>query len=183
MKPRQIYLHHQTKNKLQQLKKEAEQDGTYRVAKRIHAVLMNAEGRTSGDIANVLNSPRSCVSDWLRNYDQFGYEGLLEGHRSGRKPELTEHELNQLSDIIESGPVAHGFVSGVWNSIMIAHVIAEEFSVSYHPGHVRNMLYKMNFSLQRPRKQLINADANAQKKWQRYTYPNIKKKREQQVLK
>jgi hypothetical protein len=36
----------------------------------------------------------------------------------------------------------------------------------------------MNFSLQRPRKQLAKADPVMQEKWHRYTYPSIKKKRE-----
>lgn len=179
MQARQINIHHQTRSQLERLKTEAEKEGAYRVAKRIHAVLLNSKGKTSGDIVDVLDSPRSSVSEWLRNYEQFGYEGLLEGHRSGRKSELTTRQRTQLGDIIESGPVAYGFVSGVWTSVMIAQVIAEEFSVNYHPGHVRRILYDMNFSLQRPRKMLANADIEAQKKWRRYTYPNIKKKREQ----
>jgi transposase len=140
MEARKIYLHHQTNTKLRRLKKEAEQDGAYRVATRIHAILLSADGRTSGDISHLLNYPRSCISEWLRNYATYGYEGLLEGHRSGRPKELTNHQQKQLGDIVESGPVAYGFVSGVWTSIMIAQVIEEEFSVSYHPGHVRKIL-------------------------------------------
>lgn len=177
MQARQIHLHHQTRHQLESLRKEADQDGMYRVSKRIHAVLLNARGQTSGTIADMLGSPRSSVSEWLRNYEQWGLDGLWEGHRSGRKSALTSPQRIQLGDLIESGPVAYGFVSGVWTSIMIAQVIEEEFSVHYHPGHVRHLLYQMNFSLQRPKKQLINADVHAQKKWHRYTYPNIKKKR------
>jgi transposase len=176
MEARRLYLHHQTKAKLKRLKKEAEQDGVYRVAKRIHAVLLNADGLTSGTIARLLDSPRSCTSEWLKNYAFNGYEGLLEGHRSGRHKELTDRQQKHLCDIIESGPVAYGFVSGVWTSIMITQVIAEEFSIDYHPGHVRKILYQMNFSVQRPRKQLAKADPIKQNKWRRYTYPNIKKK-------
>lgn len=177
MEARKIYLHHQTDTKLKRLKKEAEQEGAYRVAKRIHAILLNADGRTSGDIALLLNSPRSCVSEWLKNYVTHGYEGLLEGHRSGRQKMLTDSQQKQLGDIVESGPVAYGFVSGVWTSVMITQIIEEEFSVTYHPGHVRKILYGMNFSMQRPRKLLANADPVMQEKWKRYTYPNIKKKR------
>jgi transposase len=179
MQARQIELHYQTRCQLERSMKAAEQDGVYRVAKRIHAVLLNAKGKTSGDIADILNSPRSSVSEWLRNYEQFGYDGLLEGHRSGRKSELTQKQKIQLADIIESGPVAYGFVPGVWTSIMIAQIIEEEFSVHYHHGHVRRMLYDLGFSMQRPKKILAKADVDAQKKWCRYTYPNIKKKRAQ----
>jgi transposase len=60
---------------------------------------------------------------------------------------------------------------------MIARVIAEEFAVSYHAGHVRKVLKAMGFSVQRPRRQLAKADPIAQDRWQRYTYPRLKKNR------
>ncbi len=84
MKARMLRLHHKTYNKLLRWKKEAEQDGAYRVAKRLHAVLLNHEGKTSGEIATLLKIPRSCVTQWLTNYDVYGEEGLLEGYHSGR---------------------------------------------------------------------------------------------------
>jgi transposase len=177
MRPRALRLHGRTVEKLRRLKKEAEEDGAYRVAKRIHAVVLNHRGKTSGEIANILESPRSSVAEWLRNYEEHGYEGLLEGHRSGRPARLTDGQKKVLSDIVDSGPVSYGFLSGVWTSPMIAKIIEDEFSVSFHPGHVRKLLAGLGFSVQRPKKVLANADPIKQSKWCRYTYPNIKKKR------
>ena len=176
MQARILQLHHNTTIKLQKLKTEAEQTGEYRVAKRIHAVLLNANGQTSGSISNLLNSPRSRVSEWLQIYEKHGYDGLLEGHRSGRPNGLSEKQKTILSDIIDSGPVAYGYLSGVWTSVMLADVIGNEFNIFYHPGHVRKILDEMNYSLQRPKRVLANADPDKQNKWKRYTYPNIKKK-------
>ena len=59
MRARNLRLHSKTGNKLFRLKKEAEVDGEYRVAKRIHAVLLNHTGKTSGEIANLFETPRS----------------------------------------------------------------------------------------------------------------------------
>lgn len=84
-------------------------------------------------------------------------------------------QLAQLDDLIDSGPVAYGFPSGVWTSPMIARVIAEEFAVEYHPGHVRRLLKRMGFSVQRPRRQWAKADPVEQDRWQRYTHPRLKK--------
>jgi transposase len=117
------------------------------------------------------------VSLWLQQYETYGWEALLEGHRSGRPKALQAAQLSRLDDIIDSGPVAYGFSSGVWTSPMIARVIAEEFAVSYHVGHVRKVLKAMGFSVQRPRRQLAQADPVAQDRWQRYTYPRLKKNR------
>jgi len=176
MQPRLFNFHHATLLKLSRLRKEAEQEGAYRVARRIHSVILCANGRTSGEIANLLDAPRSKVSLWLKNYEDYDLEGLLEGHRSGRPSGLSEEDQINLSDIIESGPVAYGFLGGVWTSPMITRVIEEEFGRKYHPGHVRKILHALHFSVQRPKRQLANANPDLLERWRRYTYPNIKKK-------
>jgi hypothetical protein len=81
MRARHLALHHNTISKLARLKKDPEHAGAFRVAKRLHAVLLNAEDYTSGSIARILAAPLAKVSEWLRNYERYGYEGLLEGHR------------------------------------------------------------------------------------------------------
>jgi transposase len=42
---------------------------------------------------------------------------------------------------------------------------------------VRKVLKAMGFSVQRPRRQLAKADPVEQDRWQRYTYPRLKKNR------
>jgi hypothetical protein len=113
MVPRIIRLHPKTYDRLVRVRKEAERDGAYRVAKRLHAVLLNSEGHTSGQLAAILKAPRSKVSEWLANYAAHGVEGLLEGYRSGRPSRLTAAQRVAFADIIESGPVAYGLDSGV----------------------------------------------------------------------
>lgn len=176
MVPRILQLHPKTCEKLIRLRKEAERDGAYRVAKRIHAVILNSQKRTSGQLSTILQAPRSKVSQWLFNFETHGLEGLLEGYRSGRPPRLTQAQRITLADIIESGPVAYGLDSGIWTSPMVARVIEEEFDVAYHPGHVRKFLHSIGFSVQRPRRVLARADAGKQDLWHRRTYPDIKKK-------
>jgi transposase len=113
----------------------------------------------------------------LGQYEEYGWEALLEGHRSGRPSLLDAQRRQDLCGILDSGPVAYGFVSGVWSSPMIARVIQEEFEVDYHPGHVRKLLKELGFSVQRPRKRLAKGDPVLQDRWQRYTYPRLKKNR------
>lgn len=176
MKARCLRIHYKTAEKLLQLMKEAEKDGQYRVAKRIHAVLLNCDGKTSSNIANTLVAPRSKVSLWLSNYEQYGYESLLEGYRSGRPCELTDEQKMELAVIIDSGPAAYGFSSGIWTAVMIGSVIQSEFGIEYKARHVRRILHGLDFSVQRPKRVLAKADVTLQNKWMRYTYPNIKKK-------
>ena len=100
MQARILDLHHATCSKLSRLKKEAEQDGAYRVAKRIQAILLCAENEhTSGHIAQLLKAPRSKVSFWLKRYEEEGIQGLLEGHRTGRPCCLSADQEIQLADL------------------------------------------------------------------------------------
>ncbi|MBF0206077.1 MAG: winged helix-turn-helix domain-containing protein [Oligoflexia bacterium] len=181
MKPRFLEIRPQTLKKLLNLKKTAEIDGEYRIAKRIHSVILNYEKKTSGEIAEILKAPRSKVSQWLKNYEVFGFDGILEGCRCGRPSSLTVEEKIQLGDIIDSGPVAYGYTGGVWTSPMIAKFIIDEFNVEYHPRHVLRIIDDLGFSHQRPKRVLAKADPIKQNKWRKYTYPRIKKKHEQKM--
>jgi transposase len=174
MAPRFLSLHPQTYQKLQRLKRQAEVGGEYRLARRLHAVLLNHDGHTSGAIAALLQVPRSCVAAWLTTYEQQGWEGLLEGERPGRPPALDSLDRRLLADILDSGPVAYGFLSGLWTSPMVARIIAEEFGVYYHPGHVCRLLHALGFSVQRPQRLLIRADPREQARWRQHVYPGIK---------
>ena len=75
MLPRLLRLHPSTSQRLVRLSKEAEKDGAYRVAKRLRAVVLNSQGHTSGELANLLQAPRSKVSAWLQRYQSQGIEG------------------------------------------------------------------------------------------------------------
>lgn len=176
MRPVQI---HGTAKKIQQLvrlSKQALREGAYRVANRLHAVVLNMEGKTAPEIADVLKVHRSNVCLWFERWQRDGVEGILEGHRPGRPPTISERQRQELADILESGPVAYGFTSGVWTCPMVVRVIEDAFSLSYHPAHVSRILHSLGFSVQRPQKVLARADKTLQSKWVRYRYPDLKKK-------
>lgn len=175
MKPIFAKGNHNTIKKLVRLRKEAEKDGATRVAFRIQSIILSIEGHTTGEIARLLKVSRATVPLWIHNWNAYRETGLMEGFRSGRKRKMNSEDLEKLTDIIESGPVAHGLNTGVWTSVIVAKVIEEEFGVQYHPGHVRKLLKHLGFSVQRPTVKLINADPRQQNKWVRYTYPNLKK--------
>src|SRR5580700_12005850 len=117
MQARLLRLHPSAYKRLVRLSREAERDGAYRVAKRLQAVLLNSEGQTSGELARILKSPRSKVSEWLQRYQTDGVDGLLEGYRSGRPSALTEKQQQELGDILDSGPVTYGLDNDIWTSL------------------------------------------------------------------
>lgn len=167
---------HKTIHSLLQLKKEARKENAFNVADRIHGIILSIEGRTTSEIATILKVSRTTVPIWINKWNTHKQKGLLEGFRSGRKRKLDDKQIELISDIIESGPVAYGLNTGVWTSKIISSIINDEFDVLYHPGHVRKLLKRIGFSVQRPSYKLANADPKEKNRWIRYDYPTLKKK-------
>ncbi len=165
-----------TLQNLKKLRKQAQADKQPKVALRVQGIMLSLEKRSVNDIARLLHVHRTTVRLWIHAWNTYREKGVLEGYRSGRRPKLTDHDKENLYDILDSGPVAYGLHTGVWTSPIIQHVIEEEFRVTYHPAHVRKLLKQLSFSVQRPTTQLIKADPKKQNKWIRYTYPSLKKK-------
>jgi len=91
-------------------------------------------------------------------------------------PKLDTEQRQQLTALIEAGPQAAGYSSGVWTGPMIGDLIAQRFGVQYHNHHVPRLLHTLGFSVQRPRRRLARADVEAQATWLRDRLPAIKKK-------
>jgi transposase len=157
------------------LRQQALHDQQPRVAQRFHAIALSVEGHTTSHIAQVLKVHRSSVPLWIEHWNQHHEQGLLEGHRCGRPADLTAGQRQQLQDILDSGPVAYGLETGIWTSPLIGQVIQDEWGVRYHPGHIRKLLKRLGYSVQRPTTRLVQADPFKRRKWIRYTYPNLKK--------
>ena len=103
-------------------------------------------------------------------------EGLITATPPGPSPRLSEAQRDELTTLIESGSSAAGYTSGVWTGPMIGDLIAQRFDVQYHNHHVPRLLHELGFSVQRPRRRLARADADAQAVWLRKKLPRIKKK-------
>jgi transposase len=161
---------------LLELRKEASRDQEPRVAQRFHAIALSIEGHSVSQIARSLKVHRSSVPLWIQQWNAHREVGLLEGHRAGRPSGLKAEQQEQLQDILDSGPLAYGLETGIWTSPVIRSVIAQEFGVDYHPGHVRKLLKRLGYSVQRPTTRLVQASLGEKSRWVRYTYPRLKKK-------
>lgn len=179
MQQRFIDLHPRTRLKLENMMLESAKCGAYRVSRRIHSVLLNGEGNSSSGISKMVGASREKVSEWLKIYSHQGIDGLMEGRRSGRPSKLTEVQKILLCDIIDSGPVAYGFSTGIWTSAVISEVIEIEFGIKYHSGHVRKLLQDFGFSVQSPTRLLAAADKEKREAWISSSYPVLKKRPEQ----
>jgi transposase len=164
------------RKKLQRFIQEVEKAGRLDEWRRGRAVLGYIDGRRVVELAAELDVDRSTVTRWLQWYEAMGIEGLLTGTAPGPAPRLTPEQCAILVELIEEGPPAAGYTSGVWTGPMIGDLIEQRFGVRYHNHHVPRLLHRLGFSVQRPRKRLARADVEKQAQWLRVTFPAIKKK-------
>ena len=143
--------------------------------RRGRAIRGYVDGRSVISLAAELGVQRGAINKWLRWYEVEGVDGLCTGKAPGRAPRLTDAQREELAKIIEDGPLAAGYQSGVWTGPMIRDLIEQRFGVRYHKHHIPRLLNQMGFSVQRPRRKLVKADPTQQDRWQRYTYPRLKK--------
>jgi len=139
-------------------------------------VLGYIEGKRVVDLAELLGVTRGSVNRWLGWYDGLGIPGIRTRVAPGLPPKLSPEQFKELGDLIDAGPMASGYGSGVWTGPMIADLIEARFGYRYHNHSVPALLHKLGFSVQRPRKRLARADAEAQAHWRRKRLPAIKKK-------
>jgi transposase len=163
--------------KLRRFIADAERRGDLDEWRRGRAVLGYLDGRRVIELAAELGKTRGALNRWLQWYETRGVEGLQTRYAPGPAPKLDAEQQRVLTQLIEDGPLAAGYETGVWTGPMIGDLIAERFSVRYHKHHVPRLLHQLGFSVQRPRKRLARADREAQAHWLRTRFPEIKKKR------
>ncbi len=163
---------------LDALLQESESKSDLRTWRRATAVRSYIDGKKVIAIAEELRVCRAAVNQWLRWYEAQGAEGLRARKPPGAAPRLSEEQRSELVALIKAGPQACGYSGGVWTGPRIGHLIEEQFGVRYHVQHIPRLLHQLGFSVQRPRKRLARADAEAQEYWLRVRLPAIKKKRQ-----
>ena len=141
--------------------------------RRFEAMRLLDHGHNQSETARRLKVARQTVSAWRRQYRQQGPAGL---RRAGRKPRVDAAQLQRLASLLLQGPEAHGFPTPLWTCPRVARLIADEFGVDYHQGHVWKILQALNWSPQRPVGKARERNEEAIRSWKRKTWQRIKKK-------
>ena len=165
------------RRKLRRFIRQRAKEGDLAEWRRGRAVLGSIEGRRVIELAAEVDVTRGAVNRWLQWYEAMGVEGLVTAKAPGAPPKMGEAQRRELTALVEAGPLAAGYPSGVWTGPMIGDLIERRFGVRYHRHNVPRLLHELGFSVQRPRKRLARADEQAQATWLRERLPAIKKKR------
>lgn len=144
-----------------------------RLIRRIIVLLCLADGQTVAQVATLLNLGEQTVRDYLRAFLVDGMASLTYRHPSGRPPKLLKTQRKELADAITAGPLAAGYPTGCWTSVLILDWIERHFGVEYHPHYVAQLLRNLGFSFQKARFVSDHLNEAARQVWQEETWPAI----------
>lgn len=163
--------------RLRKLFWEAKKAGDLATWRRAKAVMSYLAKKSVISLSSELDVTRGSINRWLQWFEALGTDGLRTGKAPGNPPKVSEVQRAELALLIDAGPQAAGFTSGLWTGPMIGDLIRKRFGVTLHNHSVPRMLNQMGFSVQRPRKRLARADAEKQAIWLKVRFPALKKKR------
>ncbi len=132
---------------LEEFSTQAKSLGCCDVVLRIRGLVMVSQQYQYREVAACSGVTGGIVSNWVANFEQQGYGGLLTSPRSGRPAELSEEELLLLDDLVDAGAAASGSPNNLWDTRRVASLIHSHFGVSYHPNHVAKLLQARGFSV------------------------------------
>ena len=145
--------------------------------RRMAAAKLLKQGVSQAEVARRLGVHRQSVIRWARRLAQSGRAGLKQAARAGRKPKLSAAQLRRVEQALKRGPEALGYATGLWTAGRVRELIEYQTGVRYHEAHVWRILRKLNWTCQRPAGRALERDEEVIRRWKRYRWPQLKKKR------
>jgi transposase len=152
--------------------------------RRVRALQLKQDGWKQRSIAAVLDVSEGAVSRWLSTARRGGAAALCSRPRRGAIPMLTPAQRDLIPDYLWLGTEAYGFRGEVWTCARVAHVIEEEFGVSYSKSQVSRILKDWDWTPQIPITRAIQRDEETIEPWRVEVWPELKKRarRERRTL-
>jgi transposase len=152
--------------------------------RRFRALHLLREGWSRHDIAEALGVSRMSVSRWFACARDGGPDALRAHPSPGAPPKLSAAQKGLIPEFLWHGAEAYGFRGEVWTRARIAQVIAEEFGVRYHKGHVGKLLQELHWTPQVPIRRALQRDEEAIRGWRDDVWPELRRRarREHRVL-
>ena len=140
--------------------------------RRRRAARMFQGGASQAEVSRQLEVSRQSVSRWYADWRRGGAKALRAAGRAGRLPRLSAAQLRRLDRELRKGPRAHGFGTDLWTLDRVAAVIERRIGITYHPGHVWNILRdKLGWSRQRPARRAVERNDEAIARWVKRDWP------------
>lgn len=143
--------------------------------RRHRAMRLLDEGRTLGEVAELVGCHSSSVMRWRDARARAGSKGLEVRKSSGRPRKLSEAQTKRLLELLLEGSISQGYRTELWTTQRIAEVIEAQFGVRYHRDHVGRLMKSLGWSCQKPERRALERDEEAIGRWKSETWREVKK--------
>jgi len=131
----------------------------YTIGLRLYAVYQVATGQSTRKLESLYNTSFKQICNWVHRFEEFGIEGLKDKPRSGRKPRLTDANLEELSNVLQNNrPDEFGYNTATWNGPILKEYIEKHYHILYKKAQIYNLLKQLGFTYQKGKAQYPEAD-------------------------
>ncbi len=141
---------------------------------RIQAATMFAESKATAQIASELRVSEKSVRQWRRRWTAGGTAALASAGPGGSDCKLSDDQQKRLAQMLDDGPVVHGWVDARWTLTRVAELIERRFEVAYTLRGVSYLLHRIGYSQQVPTRRAIERDPEAIATWHRRRWPSVR---------
>ncbi len=141
------------------------QEGRY--YHRLHVVLHTLKTGSCYQSARIYEHSPHSVYNWLHRLITKGLVGLWEGKRPGRPSSLSPTQQKKLRHHILLSPRELGYNQNIWDGPLLSYHLEKHFSIHIGVRQCQKLFHRLEFTLQRPRRQGAQADLQQQEEFKK----------------
>ncbi len=147
---------------------------------RKRAIKLINNGKKKGEVAILFGVKAGTISDWVKNYKEYGVDGL-KGKPRGVKSEdrkllsADQEKAVQLM-IVDKMPDQMKLDYALWTRKAVKELVEREFGVILAINTMGDYLRKWGFTPQKPKKKAYEQCPKKVQKWLDEEYPQIQKR-------
>jgi len=140
------------------------------------AVRLLEQGMKAAAVARAVGTSRASVTRWRQARERGGQAALAAKPHPGRPARLTAGQRRRLVRLLLRGAGSHGYGTDLWTLKRVAEVIAANFGVQNHRGHMWYVLRWLGCSSRKPQRRASERDEQAIARWRAEDWPGMKKR-------
>lgn len=144
------------------LQDEIRRNDQSRYDHRLHGVLLVAQGMSCPEVARLLGDAPRTVENWVNGFEETGLRALTESAGRGRKPSLSEAQLNEVGQWLRSTPAALGLEGNLWDGPKLAAGLQKKFALTLSTRQCQRLFRQLNFRYRLPRPEVAKANPERQ---------------------
>ncbi len=150
-----------------ELKKSYKEEKNVKAKLRLLAAIQRKEGKTLDEISSSLQKPKTTIHDWLHRIDNKPLKNIYDVKQPGKPARLTTYQEKELDKILSVPPLDHNIPFVLWTTNLVQYILLIKFNVEFKVRQVRNIIKKIDFTLQVPRQEHRKANKEAQEEFKK----------------